>query len=59
MQSASVISGTYHTPSGLRVAAAPSQRIVTIFGKFGGLADVIKCVKFRNDWSMGILRALT
>jgi hypothetical protein len=33
--------------------AAPSQPIVTIFGTFSGLADVINCAKFQNDRSRG------
>jgi hypothetical protein len=31
--------------------AAPSQPIVTIFGRCSGLADVINCAKFQNHWS--------
>jgi hypothetical protein len=29
--------------------AAPTYPIVTIFGMFSGLADVINCAKFQND----------
>jgi hypothetical protein len=29
--------------------AASSQLIVTTFGMFSGLADVINCAKFQND----------
>jgi hypothetical protein len=34
-----------------------NQPIVTIFGKFSGLADVIICVKFQNDRSKGFRSA--
>jgi hypothetical protein len=33
--------------------AAPSQPIITIFGMFNGLADLINCAKFQNDWLRG------
>jgi hypothetical protein len=33
--------------------AAPTHPIVTIFGMFSGLADVINCAKFQNDRSRG------
>jgi hypothetical protein len=33
----------------------PSLPIVTIFGKFSGLADVIKSAKIQNDRSRGFL----
>jgi hypothetical protein len=33
--------------------AATSHPIVTIFGMFSGLADVINCAKFQNDRSRG------
>jgi hypothetical protein len=36
--------------------AVPSQPIVIIFVKFGGLADVIICAKFRKDQSRGFVR---
>jgi hypothetical protein len=31
----------------------PAHSIVTIFGMFSGLADVINCAKLQNDWSRG------
>jgi hypothetical protein len=34
---------------------SPSQPIVTIFGKFGGLADIIKYAKLHNDRSRGLI----
>jgi hypothetical protein len=33
--------------------AAPTHPIVTIFGMFSGLADIINCAKFQNDRSRG------
>jgi hypothetical protein len=33
------------------MGAAPRQPIITIFGRFSRLADVIKCTKFQNDRS--------
>jgi hypothetical protein len=35
--------------------AAPSQPIVTVFGTFSGLADIINCAKFQNDRSRGLV----
>jgi hypothetical protein len=33
--------------------AASSSPILAVFGKFGGLADVINCANFHNDQSKG------
>jgi hypothetical protein len=34
-------------------ASSPTHPIVTIFGMFSGLTDVINCAKFQNDRSRG------
>jgi hypothetical protein len=35
------------------MGSRPSHLIVTIFGMFSGLADIINCAKFQNDRSRG------